>query len=176
MLFLRHNKIKFIKPIHIAMKPRLKITSIILFIILFISACSKTSNIEGNWKAVSSEGDYSELYFSGNKIRIYSEIAGIIGAQDYTLTKDSLKTNILTYKIKWVNPDSMILLSDVFTLNLKRINSGFKLSDFTKESLKQQYVDSFYKRMYKTKGINQNSIKHSSQEYPKIKEEIIEIN
>ena len=158
------------------MKPTITLTFNFIILCFLAFACARTAKIEGDWSATSSEGDYSELCFSNSKIRIYTENVGNIASQEFTLTKDSLKTNVLTYKINRVNPDSITLISDKYSLNLKRIISGFKLSDFTNEGFEQQYVESFNKRMSKTKGIQLDNIKGSSKKYPKVEEEIIEIN
>jgi len=131
---------------------KLKLTSVVkILFILFISSCAKTGTIDGNWGAISSEGDYSELYFSGNQIRIFTEVGGIIASQDFKIVNDSLQTNILTYKMDWIKPDSLILKSEGFILNLTRINKGFKLSDFTSDGYEQQYKNAFYSRMNKRK-------------------------
>ena len=157
------------------MKLRLISTVKILFIVLITALCAETGTIEGNWGAISPEGDYSELYFNDNQIRIFTEVGGIIAAQHFEIVNDSLKTNVLTYKMDWINPDSLILRSERFNLILKRIKKGYKLGDYTNESYRQKYTDSFYDRMYHIKGIKPNSIKSASKTNPKNEEETINI-
>ena len=157
------------------MKLKLISTVKILFIVLITASCAKTGTIDGNWGAISPEGDYSELYFNDNQIRIFTEVGGIIAAQHFEIVNDSLKTNVLTYKMDWINPDSLILKSNTFMLNLTRIKKGFKLSDYTIESHRQKYTDSFYDRMYHIKGIKPDSIKSVSKTNPENEDETIYI-
>lgn len=147
-------------------------TLVLLFLLI---ACTNGQNIDGDWSVLSSEGDYSELLFGNEKMRIYSDIGGYIGFRNTSTKQDSLLTNSLNYKMNWVNKDSLILSSHLSTLYLARIKSGFKLSDFTNESLEQKFIDNFYDRMYLRKGINPDSIYSSAPNYPEVKEEIIEI-
>ena len=85
-------------------------------------------------------------------------------------------TNILNYKIIMVNRDSLVLESEYTILYLKRINEGFKLSDFTNENFEDTYTNNFYDRMYKRKGISPSeNINSVDSLIPGIKEETIEI-
>ena len=99
-------------------------------ILLFLCSCSKNRSIEGNWGAMDSDGNYFELYFEENNIRIYTDIAGAISSQTFYIKGDSLFTNISDYKIDQINSDSIVLSSKQVTFYLSRIETGFKLSDF----------------------------------------------
>ena len=156
---------------------KLKLTSAvkILVILLIIASCTNGVTIDGDWGAISSEGDYAELYFNDNQIRIFTEVGGIIASQHFKIVNDTLQTNVLTYKMDWIKPDLLILKSEGFILNLKRIKKGFKLGDYTNESYRQKYSDSFHDRMNNTKGLVPDSIKSASKVNPKNEEETINI-
>ncbi len=147
----------------------------VVVLLFLIIACNNGQKIEGNWSVIDSSDNYSELYFDNGQMRIFTEIAGSIGSQKYILKRDSLVTTNLNYKMNWINQDSLVLSSHHSILYLKRINSGFKLSDYTNENLEQKFTDSFYDRMYKRKGINSDSLNHSSLNFSEVEEEIIEI-
>jgi hypothetical protein len=158
------------------MKNNLQSVLFFLFTLFLFGSCSNNNSIHGNWSAISSQGDYSELYITNNKIRIFTEVGGIIPSQSYETSDDSLKTNILSYKINWIKSDSLILNTGTFHLNLKRIKEGFKLSDYTNKSQEEKYKDDFYKRMYNAKGKEPKSMKSTSNMYQEINEETIIIN
>ena len=141
--------------------------------IVFIS-CSQKKIILGDWGAIENGGTYSELFFSEDKIQIHDEIAGTLQFQTYRIEKDSLKTSVLKYKIVWVNNDSINLISDSFSLNLKRIKTGLKLSEYNNEKNEAAYLKSFFERMYKQKGLDSNPVELPNSDR-KIKEEVIEI-
>jgi len=145
-----------------------------IFILIIFNSCSQKHELSGDWGAIDSYGSYSELYFSDSTIEIYDELAGTLASQTYSIKDDSLVTNILSYRIDWINPDSLLLLSDSFSLNLKRIKTGFKLSDYRNEKQEDSYIKSFYKRLNtdKRNGVNQVEGTNANQ---KIEEEVIEI-
>lgn len=101
------------------------------------------------------QGEYAELYFSGELIRIYSETAGSINPQKCRIVSDSLYTSVLNYKIRWVNPDSLILDAGITTLFLKRIDKGFRLSQFNEEKMEETYRNAFYGRLLKRKELKE---------------------
>lgn len=145
-------------------------------LLIGLLACSYSNKIEGNWGALDEKNNYSELFFETNDIRVYSEIGGIIPPLTYFIKGDSLLTNILNYKITMVNHDSLVLESEYSILYLKRINEGFRLSDFTNENLENTYTNNFYDRMYKRKGISPAENINSVDSFiPSVKEETIEI-
>ncbi len=151
-----------------------KILTVVLLIGLL--ACSNSNKIEGNWGALDEKNNYSELFFETKYLRVYSDIGGIITPLTYFVNGDSLLTNILNYKIIMVNRDSLVLESEYTILYLKRINEGFKLSDFTNENFEDTYTNNFYDRMYKRKGISPSeNINSVDSLIPGIKEETIEI-
>jgi len=155
------------------MELRLKRILPIVFLIALLS-CSKVHTIKGNWGAIDEKNNYSELFIETETIRVYSDIAGIISPLTFFVESDSLFTNILNYSIINVNRDSIILESKHSTLHLKRINKGIKLSDYTNENLKDDFLNDFYTRMYKRKGIKPP--KEIPVDYlPIIKEEVIDI-
>ena len=149
-----------------------RIFSIVLLIALL--SCSKAHTIEGNWGSVDEKNNYSELFIEKEAIRVYSSVAGIISPLTYFVEGDSLFTNILNYKIINVSPDSTVLESELTFLYLKRIKEGVKLSDYMNENLEDAFLNAFFTRMYKRKGIEpHNEIPVHS--FPVIKEEVIVI-
>lgn len=150
-----------------------KIIKIGMIVFLLLS-CSNERNIKGDWCVIDSQGNYSELYFNDETVRIYTEVAGYIGMQSFKMGKDSLLINNLTYKKNWVNPDSLVLFSKHTTLYLGKIKSGFKLSEFSNESLEDSFRIIFYTRMYTRKSVKPKTKKRHNA-FPVIKEEIIEI-
>ncbi len=146
-------------------------TGMIVFLLL---SCTNERNIKGDWGVVDTEGNYSELYFQDETVRIYTEVAGYIGMQSFKMGKDSLLINNLIYKTNWINPDSLVLACKHITLYLRKINLGFKLSEFSNESLEDSFRIIFYNRMYTRKsGKPQAKKRHNA--FPEFKEEIIEI-
>ncbi len=133
------------------MKQQLNWISAFGAVLFLILACSNPKNIEGNWEALDNQNEYSEVYFEEGNMRIFTDIAGFIPNQKYTINEDSLVTNILSYHIKWINLDSVILSSNTTTFYLKRIKSGVKLSDYTDEQEEDVYRNDFYNRMKKRK-------------------------
>lgn len=156
------------------MELRLNKIVIGIFILIIYSSCYQKNEIKGDWGAIDSYGSYSELCFSDSTIEIYDELAGSIASQSYFSKNDSLFTNIIRYRMKWINPESLKLVTDSFTLKLKRIKTGFKLSEYNNEKQEDSYIHSFNKRMNKQKGIGFNSVKGTNSNQ-KIEEERIEI-
>ncbi len=156
------------------MKLRLNKIVVGIFILIIFNSCSQKHEFRGDWGAIDSYGSYSELCFSDSTIEIYDELAGSIASQTYSSKDDSLITNILSYRMNWINADSLNLVSDTFMLRMMRIKTGYKLSDYTDENDRATYTTAFYNRMDKWKkkelkpsdGMNSNH---------KTEEEIIEI-
>lgn len=128
----------------------------VLFFLAAFCSCTVNRTIRGDWGVLDPNGSYSELCFSDSAIEIYDELAGSIASQTYSIKDDSLVTNILGYRMKWINPDSLHLVSGSFILRLKRIKTGFKLSEYTSEKLEDTYIHSFYNRMHELKGTGLN--------------------
>jgi hypothetical protein len=131
---------------------QLKQLIIVGICVVFNLSCTNNYSIVGNWGSLDTTNHYSELYFVNNSIRIYTEAAGLIPSQTFKVHKDSLFTNIISYKKKWINPDSLILVSESTTMYLKRIHTGFKLSDYENESDSDSFSNAFFNRMNKRKG------------------------
>jgi hypothetical protein len=156
-------------------KMRLQSIQLITLGIIFLTFCFCSGNkkITGDWEVIDSDGYYAEFYFSAEKIRIYHEVAGTLPNLDFIIKNDTLNTNILNYKINVINPDSLVLTANSETMYLKRIKTGFKLSDFDNETKQENYTADFYKRMENRKGIQvkQNSINTDE----KMEEQVIDI-
>jgi len=144
--------------------------------ILIIVSCSPGQRIEGNWGAIDSEGFYSELYIKKGRINIFTELTGDLNDQTYSIIDDSLVTNILAYSINWKARNSMVLENKHFSLNMRRIKTGYKLSDYVGSSYSTsgQYSESFYKRLYKRKGTSPPE-RNGTGKRDTVKEEIIYI-
>lgn len=145
---------------------------LMVLIILVFFSCSKDRTFNGNWGALDSNGNYSELYFSDSTIDIYEERGGLIPQQRFTTKDDSLFTNVFKYKFHFVNQDSLILEDTGFKLYMKRIHGEFTLDNYAARIQDQDYIDSFYERMYQCKGRRRNA---PSKTYPKIDDETIDI-
>jgi len=145
-----------------------------IFILIIFNLCSQKHELRGDWGAIDSYGNYSELFFSDSTIEIYDELAGSIASQTYSCKDDSLFTNILSYQMEWIKPDSLNLVSNSFSLKLKRIKKGFKLSEYNNEKQEDSYINSFYKRLKAQKGIGLNQVEETNSNQ-KIEEEVIEI-
>jgi len=145
-------------------------SKLFLSLFVFFSYCSYTDTINGNWEALDTNSNYSELYFSKGEIKIYDEVARQISPQNYFIQKDSLITTGLRYKMIWLSKDFLKLTSDSFSINLRRIKHGVTLSN--KKSM-DLYLRSFYKRKEHQKGIDLNL--NQSNQYEETKEEILEI-
>ena len=156
------------------MKLRLKQIVIIAFVLLVFNSCSRNYTIKGDWEAIDSDGTYAELYFSGDKMQIHHQVGGTLQFQAYRIENDSLITSVLKYKMNWINADSLNLISPSFSLKLKRIKTGFKLSEYDNENEKDTYVQNFYSRMNKQKGLDSIPV-GGTKANQKIEEETIEI-
>ena len=125
-----------------------------LYKLVLVSAfysCSDKNSIEGDWGAIDRNGNYSELYIAQNQIHIYDEAGGQISPQNYYLTKDSLCTMVLQYRMKWVNQNSVELSSKLFSLQLMRITHGVRLSRSLDKLDENGFLKDFYKRMKQRK-------------------------
>ena len=141
---------------------RIVIYFVALFSLIKLSGCSN-KGVEGDWMTLDSGDYYAEFYFSDDKIHIYHELTGIISPVKYELINDSLKSGIGNFLIEWVNPDSLLMISDddpwiisdyaepkddKYIIILKRIGEGHKLSyELNAPGIDQIYIDSFYNRM-----------------------------
>ena len=156
------------------MELQLKIRLGLMLIIILLASCQGKNDIEGNWGAIDCQKAYAELFIKDGRIKIFHEATGFINPQTYTIKDDSLITNVLSYKIEFITPDSLNLTSGTFSLYLKRLNEGFLLSDLTGDK-EQEFTEKFRNRMFKRKGINPDSLFNSKEtRKPSIKEEIIE--
>lgn len=123
----------------------------LLLIVLFVS-CVAEPNLKDDWSVIDQSGSYSEFFFSNETMQIYNEVAGFIFPREYSVSNDSLNTANYCYQMNWLTPDSLILLgNDSVILKLKRISSGYKLSEWNEEEFKESYIQSFYVRMKKYK-------------------------
>lgn len=156
------------------MRLRLKQIVVIAFVILLFNSCSRNHTILGDWGAIDSDGTYAELYFSGDKMQIHHEVGGTLQFQTYRIENDSLITSVLKYKMNWINADSLNLISPSFSLKLKRIKTGVKLSECDNENDEDAYIQSFYKRINKQKGLDSIPVGGTNSNQ-KIEEEVIEI-
>lgn len=147
---------------------------VIAFVLFVFNACSKNYTIKGDWEAIESDGTYAELYFSDDKIQIHHEVGGTLQFQTYRIENDTLITSILKYKMNWINADSLNLISPTFSLKLKRIKTGLKLSECNNEKDEDAYMKNFFDRMYTQKGLDSKPVGQPNFNQ-KIEEEIIEI-
>lgn len=160
----------------------------LLFTVLFLVNCSSSKKIiQGDWYTLENINteinskdltkNYTEYFFSDDKVYRYNNFMAFLSPYNYIYKKDSLfilhkkedffpknKKDKVEFigKIEFINKDSFVMTNKENKLIFKKIKKGKKMSDyiivtpeigsFYKPNLIHHYSEAFFKRLNKLTG------------------------